>query len=383
MYDVVVVGGGPAGSAAALRAAKLGAKTIVIERGSEPGAKNVSGAMIRVNDLSMFDVKSLPYEREVSKVRLSFDGVQIEMKPKDKLVNVGRLKLDRWLASQAESAGAVLITKTTVLKVDGRRIVTDRGEIEGERVILAEGANALVSINSGLRRELKPEETVQTVKEVYSLSKDEVNKRLGLGEQEGISVRYLFSNPIPGAGFLYTYKDSIAFGIGVHMRSLISHRVRPQDVLEEVKRSLGINELVKGFSLREYSAKIIPENGFPAWRACSGNLFLTGDALGVVNPITFNGIGPAVISGYIAGELAVNDQCGSYESSLMMERTLSQAIKLRPLVKELLKEENMRAYISMTSDALSSWTSGDLSLDLKANLWRLTKHALLLLEAIS
>ncbi|ABP95409.1 MULTISPECIES: NAD(P)/FAD-dependent oxidoreductase [Metallosphaera] len=387
MYDVIVVGAGPAGSAAALKAASLGAKTLVLERGSEPGAKNVSGAMVRVDDLKVFDVKSIPVEREVKRVRLVMGNsgeVQLEIRPRERLINVGRLKLDKWMASQAEGAGALVLTKTTALKLGPEGVITDRGEVQGKTIILAEGANALVSMGAGLRRDLTPEETVQTVKEVYSLNKDEVNKRLGLSsDQEGLSVRYLFQDPVPGAGFLYTYKDSIAFGIGVHMTSLISHKIRPQDVLEEVKRTLGIQELVKGFSLREYSAKIIPENGFPAWRPCHGNVFLAGDALGLVNPITFNGIGPAVISGALAGEYAVKGECHGYERALLGDRIVSQSVKLRPLVKELLREENMRSYISMATELSSSWVSGELSPDpVKRNSWRLFKHALLLMGAL-
>lgn len=388
MYDVIVVGAGPAGSAAALKAASMGAKTLVLERGSEPGAKNVSGAMVRVDELKVFDVKNIPVEREVKRVRLSLGNsgeVSLEIKPRERLINVGRLKLDRWMASQAESAGALVLTKTTVLKLKPEGVVTDRGEVQGKVIILAEGANALVSMGVGLRRDLTPEETVQTVKEVYSLNKDEVNRRLGLStDQEGLAVRYLFQDPVPGAGFLYTYKDSIAFGVGVHMTSLISHRIRPQDVLEEVKRTLGIQELVKGFSLREYSAKIIPENGFPAWKPCSGNVYLAGDALGLVNPVTFNGIGPAVISGALAGEYAVRGECQGYERALLEDRVVSQSVKMRPLVKELLREENMRSYISMATELSSSWITGDLSLDaVKKNSWKLFKHALLLMGALS
>lgn len=257
---------------------------------------------------------------------------------------------------------ALVLTKTTALKLGPEGVITDRERFR-ENHNPGRGCQR-TRVHGGRPKERpNPEETVQTVKEVYSLNKDEVNKRLGLSsDQEGLSVRYLFQDPVPGAGFLYTYKDSIAFGIGVHMTSLISHKIRPQDVLEEVKRTLGIQELVKGFSLREYSAKIIPENGFPAWRPCHGNVFLAGDALGLVNPITFNGIGPAVISGALAGEYAVKGECHGYERALLGDRIVSQSVKLRPLVKELLREENMRSYISMATELSSSWVSGELSL---------------------
>ncbi|MFZ3371602.1 MAG: FAD-dependent oxidoreductase, partial [Desulfitobacteriaceae bacterium] len=44
-FDVIVVGGGPAGLSAAISAAKAGMKTVVIERGDYPGTKNVMGGI--------------------------------------------------------------------------------------------------------------------------------------------------------------------------------------------------------------------------------------------------------------------------------------------------------------------------------------------------
>ena len=42
-FDVIVVGAGPAGSAAALRLAEQRVKVLLIERGTAPGAKNMMG----------------------------------------------------------------------------------------------------------------------------------------------------------------------------------------------------------------------------------------------------------------------------------------------------------------------------------------------------
>lgn len=64
--------------------------------------------MVRVDDLKVFDVKSIPVEREVKRVRLVMGNsgeVQLEIRPRERLINVGRLKLDKWMASQAEGAG--------------------------------------------------------------------------------------------------------------------------------------------------------------------------------------------------------------------------------------------------------------------------------------
>lgn len=70
-FDIVVVGAGPAGSSAAITAARGGAKVLLLERGPEPGSKNVSGAMIRLEDFSsVYDIASIPIERKVKNVDL-------------------------------------------------------------------------------------------------------------------------------------------------------------------------------------------------------------------------------------------------------------------------------------------------------------------------
>ncbi|AWR98065.1 FAD-binding protein [Acidianus sulfidivorans JP7] len=386
-FDVIVIGAGPAGSAASLIASKAGLKVITLERGPEPGSKNVSGAMVRLSEIAkVFDINGLPIEREVKKIKLilsSESNVSVESSPIAKLATISRLKFDKFLWQQAENNKALLIPKTTALGIEkvvgeGRResssdddeeeesasykVITDRGEIEGDKIILAEGVNALLSMNIGLRRELSPENTVQAVKEVYSLNKEEVSKRLNLSSDEGLAWRVISNKPIPYAGFLYTYKDSISVGVGIPMQELIERKIRPYEILEDFEKDFGINEIVKGSSLREYSAKIIPEDGFPKWKPCKDGIYAVGDSMGLINPFTFNGIGPAIISGSIAGNAAVNSwDCQKFSSELYNTREIKEIVKIRELEKEMLGKGYMSLYNSMITDIIQSWISGDLS----------------------
>jgi len=123
-FDVIVVGGGPAGLSAAISAAKAGMKTVVIERGDYPGTKNVMGGVLytaATNEVVPEFWKEAPLERPVIEQRYAFLS-------KDEIFSASyrdpawgvegqynahtvlRVKFDRWLADQAVKAGVMIIT---------------------------------------------------------------------------------------------------------------------------------------------------------------------------------------------------------------------------------------------------------------------------------
>ena len=107
--ECIVVGGGPAGSAAALALAKSGVDVRVVERGKLPGAKNVSGAILYANTLNNlvpeFRAKA-PLERTVVRQRFALLTADAEMvvldlhngkfkeRPLHNLFTVNRRKFD-------------------------------------------------------------------------------------------------------------------------------------------------------------------------------------------------------------------------------------------------------------------------------------------------
>ncbi len=398
-FDVVIVGAGPAGSAAALSAAKAGAKVLVIERGPEPGAKNVSGARVRLNTVKkVFDLASVQIERKVINERFLFVSqgrkvsIDIQTRP-DILATVSRLKFDGSLARQAENAGALIVTKTTALGLERQNsgeisVVTDRGNVTTKSVVLAEGANALISMSLGIRPEFSQDEAVEVAKEVYLLNKDEVNKRFGLPDDySGTSWEILIDSPIPAMGFLYTYRDSVAIGIGTTIRSLVSVKMKPYILLEEFKKAINFGELVKGGSLREYSAKIIPEGGYPEWSICREGIYLAGDAAGLVNALVLDGIGPAIVSGALAGKAAVEGySCERYEQELAKLPEVHSVVVSRPVIRTMLSDtSNLALYAKLIPDIFDAWSANDLSSlsYIKGKLPDLLKLGLNLLRVIS
>src|ERR1700694_2029616 len=136
--DVVVVGAGPAGSAAAITLAKAGLQVSVLERGAKPGSKNVMGGILYNHYLEEIvgDAwKEAPLERPIIEERrwmmtpeaaISFDYKNLRNKTKPHSFSVLRAKFDAWFAEQAEKAGAVVGAETVV-----EGLITKEGSVIG------------------------------------------------------------------------------------------------------------------------------------------------------------------------------------------------------------------------------------------------------------
>jgi electron transfer flavoprotein-quinone oxidoreductase len=140
-FDVIVVGGGLAGLAAAYTLAQEGLETLVLERGDYSGAKNVTGGRMYVSPIrEMFpDLwKKAPLERFIAHEEVSimakertitarYDGNELLEEPYQSY-SVLRGKFDKWFAKQAERKGAMLVTKA---RVDD--LIMENGKVAGVR----------------------------------------------------------------------------------------------------------------------------------------------------------------------------------------------------------------------------------------------------------
>jgi electron transfer flavoprotein-quinone oxidoreductase len=330
-FDVIVVGAGPAGSAAALVAARAGLKVLLLERGEYPGAKNVSGAAFYgsriLNELIPNWWEHAPVERYLTRRVLAFVSPEtsfaIDVKttrfaePPYNGFAVLRPKFDRWLADQAVAAGAFLLNSSVVDdllwengQVVGVKVRRGQGELRANVVIACDGANAFLAKRAGLQREFHAHEISLGVKEVLELDEATVRERFQLNGNEGMAIEYIgaVTEEVCGGAFMYTNRDTLSLGIIGQISSLAAHKRRPYELLEIFKAHPSVAPLVRGGRLREYSAHVIPEAGWNMMpRLSTGGMMVAGDAAAFcfVAGLYLEGINYAIQSGLAAAETAV------------------------------------------------------------------------------
>lgn len=320
--DVIIVGAGAAGVAAAITLARAGKKVVVLERGSYAGAKNMFGGAIYdypTQNLYPSFKENAPIERvnKTHKYMITDDNTSVTVSYNNEQsqtsYTVIRAKWDKWCVERAVELGAYYAPLTVVreLIVNEGRVVgikTDEEDFFADIVILADGANSLLARQIGLRKNLKDCENAIGVKEVISLPREVIEDRFNLTEDSGC-VTEIIGSPmkgITGLGFIYTNKNSVSIGLGVNLDELKKHKLTPNELLNRLKEHPSIAPLIKGGELLEYSAHLIPEGGLNAMpKLYSDGVMVVGDAAMLVNNVHWEGTNLAMMSGMLAAETAI------------------------------------------------------------------------------
>ncbi len=337
-FQVIIIGAGVAGSAAAYRLAKAGREVLVVEKGRTPGAKNMTGGRLytyALEELMPGEWADAPLEREVTR------EIMMMMTPEDcvsidstfgsleqQSYTVLRAKLDAWLAENAEEAGAMIIPGSTVdglIVKDGKvaGIKTGDEELEADLVISAEGVNATVAERAGLIRPVNVKDIAVGVKHVIKLSDEIINERFNTISGKGAAVLCVgdCNRGISGGAFLYTNKESISLGLVVDSQSWKNFKLPLADVVEALKQHPALARYIEGGELVEYSAHLIPEGGFNSLpQLYADGFLLAGDAAGFVinRGFTVRGMDYAILSGIAAAETANEAiEAGDYSKGVL------------------------------------------------------------------
>ena len=327
--DAVVVGAGPAGSAAAIALARAGRSVVLVERGPFPGSKNMYGGVVygRILDgLIPNWWEEAPVQRWVTRrstmLMTPTQALTIDYRtqawgdPPYNGATAYRPDFDQWLAGKAEEAGASLVCSTTAVGLlrDAGRVVgirTDRpeGDLTADVVIACDGVNSFLAKEAGMYHHSEPEHFTVGVKETIALGRDVIDERFGVRGRDGVDIEIIgCTEGIPGGGFIYTNLDTVAVGLVLQLPGLAAQSKRPEELIAGLKGHAAIAPLIEGGEIKEYSAHVIPEGGFNMMPELIGEgIMVAGDAAAMclAAGIWLEGVNFAIGSGIAAGQAAV------------------------------------------------------------------------------
>lgn len=386
MFDVVIVGAGPAGLSAAIRLKQEAAKShqeisvCIVEKGSEVGAHTLSGAVLDVKSLSElfpeWKEKGAPVERNVTGEKFLFltenRAVSLPVPPsmdnkENCIINLGIFT--RWLAQEAEALGVeiypgfaaseVLYDETGAVKgiatgdmgldVNGEQTANymEGMELLAHQTIFAEGCRGSLSqqviAHFHLDKDSQPQTYGIGIKEIW-----EVDSPLYKEGEIVHTVGWPLEKDTYGGTFIYHLKDNkVAIGMVVGL-DYQNPYLSPFEEFQRFKHHPKIKPLFENGRRIAYGARALIEGGIQSLpKLTFDGGVLVGDAAGFLNVPRIKGIHMAMKSGMLAAEaiyntLVAQNVLGNGENSGIEATQYTEDFKNSWVHEELWRSRNIR-----------------------------------------
>jgi geranylgeranyl reductase family protein len=310
-FDIAVIGGGPAGAAAAMRAARRGAKVVVIEKG-EHGRDKICGDGLTPRAVAALNELEIPLDaaHHIDGLRM-IAGKQVRElpwgSPGDRFPAHGavwpRRRLDAALIDAASEAGSDVRfgTEGAIIADDAGRVTgvrTPQGDITADLVVAATGAPGAVARALGAER--VGGEPYGLAIRAYVESPRHADRHI----EACLTVKDERGTWIPGYGWMFPCGDgTVNIGVGALSTMKGFKSLNLNTLLDSyralVRDSWGIGPNLDRPRAWRLPMSVVKRHG-PGWVAI-------GDAAGLVNPMNGEGIDYGLESGMLAADLFLQD----------------------------------------------------------------------------
>jgi geranylgeranyl reductase family protein len=299
MYDLIVVGAGPAGASAARTASQHGLKTLLVEKDHVPRSK-LCGGGVTPKVLKRFDF-NLPngvMERESKATRIHVGEDTFSFETDRPIVYMtSRSQFDAFLTEKAVEAGAELKDGTPVQQIEVMKshveIKTSNGPFSSRLLIGADGMGGPTARAAGLYERWQPFEVAYAIESEIPVGESAVDDFMS---QQAYFDLYFGVSPA-GYGWVFPKGDHLTVGVGCRLSNLRDARGLFDSFVKRIPE-------LDGVSIPKPQAHLIPLGGVANVPTASDRILLAGDSAGFAEPLLGEGIHFAVWGAQIAAQVA-------------------------------------------------------------------------------
>ena len=324
IYDIIIVGAGPAGTNAAEKTAEAGLKTIILEEHQEVGIPVQCGEGV---SQQLLEYHNIDYQNNdfvdihLPKQKFYFGGEKNGEWDIQKYMMlsgfsaflVNRTKFDKMFAKQAEDQGAEIRTKSKVTNVSvdnhGAEITVRTPEgnapysLKGKMIIAADGPAGRIGRAQGLKL---PTKYVHAAEYIVKGKHSE-------------TLDFYFDHELTPYGYSWVFPKKEYSKIGLVCRQVFEPAKRLDKLMQRMEKKLNVK-----FEKLDLIGGLIPAEDQAPKKTVANRLIITGDAAGFTNPYFYGGISIAILTGRLAGETVakISQKDSNFtENNLMMYET--------------------------------------------------------------
>jgi geranylgeranyl reductase family protein len=314
LFDVAIIGSGPAGASAAIKLAENGISTVIIEKETLPRYKTCGGGFAYRGRRKMpFDVSDV-VEKEFFRLDAFFKkaGVHVFSERTEPIISmVMRDDFDKFLVDKAKEKGITLLEDHKLKNITFEENIvlhTTQGDVNAKFVIAADGVLSATAKLTGWAETRLLIPALEYEVEVHKEDFERLSK----------SVRLDFDAIPKGYGWSFPKKNHLSIGLVSFKKIKVDFKQLYREYLTD---TLGIKEVISE-QMYGFQIPVSPRtDGF-----VKKNVFLVGDAAGFADPLSAEGISNAIFSGVMAAEALIEGGLDSKLSAEIYNEKLNESL---------------------------------------------------------